>query len=184
MAGVKIRDEQAEAFLQECGAVIRAAVEGLMSLLLARATVKEELRASEMTMVSARKNNPLKLMGSLDEAVRHVLDPSMQTAAFLSPREAVADACADLRAHEVAVIAGMRSAVMGAIKRFDPARIERELQRQGGTSLLENRKAKLWECFVEFHAKTSRDAEDSFDRVFGADFARAYQQEVEGMKKR
>jgi type VI secretion system FHA domain protein len=183
MAGVKIRDDQAEAFIRECGEVCRAAIEGLMGLLLARATVKEELRAHDRTMVAAHENNPLKLVESVDEAIKFVLDPANRTEAFLPPPKAVADACSDLRSHEIALVAGMRSALLGAIRRFDPAKLERLLEKQGGTSLLANRKAKLWDCFLEHYDKTNSDAEDNFDKVFGADFLRAYQEQVKRLRK-
>ena len=154
-----------------------------MGLLLARATVRQELRARDRTMVAARKNNPLKLMESAEEAVRFVLDPSKRSDAFLSPSKAITDACSDLRAHEIALVAGMRSALLGAIKRFDPVQMEKLLEEQGGVSVIENTKAKLWECFLEYYEKTTRDAEDNFDKVFGADFLRAYQEQLKRLQK-
>jgi predicted component of type VI protein secretion system len=182
MEGVQVSDEEAEAFLRECGAVCRAAIEGLMGLLLARATVKDQLRVSDRTMVAARENNPLKLIENVDEAVKFVFDRSFRTEAFLRPDKAVADACTDLQAHEIALVAGMRSALMGAIKRFNPAVIEKKLDKDGGSSLLANKKAKLWDTFLAYYEVTSRDAEDNFDRVFGADFLRAYQEQLKRLK--
>jgi type VI secretion system FHA domain protein len=184
MQGINIADAQSDAFLRDCGAVCRVAVEGLMGLLLARATVRQELRARDRTMVAARKNNPLKLMESAEEAVRFVLDPSKRSEAFLSPSKAITDACNDLRAHEIALVAGMRSALLGAIKRFDPVQMEKLLEEQGGVSVIENTKAKLWECFIEYYEKTIHDAGDNFDKVFGADFLRAYQEQLKRLQKK
>jgi FHA domain-containing protein len=149
-----------------------------MGMLLARAKVKEELRAVDRTMVAARENNPLKLSESVDEALQFVFDPGVRSDAFLPPAKAVADACSDLQAHELALVAGLRAALMGAIQRFDPEAIEKRLQKEGGKSLLANRKAQLWDCFVAYYQQTQADADDDFDRVFGAAFLRAYHEQV------
>ncbi len=182
MTGVQVSDEEAADFLRECGAVCRAAIEGLMGLLLARATVKDQLRVSDRTMVAVRENNALKLIENVDEAVKFVFDRKSRTDAFLPPDEAVADACTDLQLHEIALVAGMRSALMGAIKRFDPAVIEKKFDKEGGGSLLSNKKAKLWDVFLAYYDDTTRDAEDNFDRVFGPDFLRAYQEQLKRLK--
>jgi type VI secretion system FHA domain protein len=178
MQGVNTAQVDADRFLAECGATVRAAVEGLMGMLLARAKVKEELRAVDRTMVAARENNPLKLSDSVDEALQFVFDPGTRTDAFLPPAKAVADACNDLQAHELALVAGLRAALLGAIERFDPDQIEKRLQKEGGKSLLANRKAQLWDCFVAYYRQTQTDADDNFDRVFGSAFLRAYQEQV------
>jgi predicted component of type VI protein secretion system len=182
MADVRIADANAEVFLRECGATVRAAVEGMMAMLLARAKVKEELRASDRTMVSSKENNALKLAETVDEALRFVFDPVTRTAAFLPPPRAVADACNDLHAHELALVAGMRAALLGAIKRFEPAIIEKRLERQGGKSLLANRKALLWDQFVAYYEETEKDADDRFDDVFGAAFLSAYQEQIRRLR--
>jgi type VI secretion system FHA domain protein len=178
MQGVNTAQVDTDRFLEECGATVRAAVEGLMGMLLARAKVKEELRAVDRTMVAARENNPLKLSDSVDEALQFVFDPGTRTDAFLPPAKAVADACNDLQAHELALVAGLRAALLGAVQRFDPETIEKRLQKEGGKSLLANRKAQLWDCFVAYYRQTQTEADDNFDRVFGAAFLRAYQEQV------
>lgn len=178
MQGVDTAQVDADRFLEECGATVRAAIEGLMGMLLARSKVKEELRAVDRTMVAARENNPLKLSESVDEALQFVFDPVTRTDAFLPPAKAVADACNDLQAHELALVAGLRAALIGAIQRFDPDTIEKRLQKEGGKSLLANRKAQLWDCFVAYYRQTQADVDDDFDRVFGAAFLRAYQEQV------
>jgi type VI secretion system FHA domain protein len=184
MQGVNIPDDQVDAFLQECGATVRAAVEGIMGMLLARAKVREELRASDRTMVASRENNALKLIDSVDEALKYVFDPATRADdAFLPPPKAVADACNDLQAHEIALVAGMRAALMGSIKKFEPAVVEKKLEKEGGKSLLANKKAQLWDRFVAYHDEISKDAEDNFDRVFGADFLRTYTEQVKRLRR-
>ena len=176
-----IPDADAEEFLRQSGAIVRAAVEGVMTLLVARATAKKELRADERTMVASRDNNPLKLMSDPQEAMAFLFDPKERSGGFLNPVQAVGDAFEDLRAHEVALIAGMRAALLGAIQRFDPKALEAELEKKtGGLGL--NRKAKLWELFAAYQEKLARDAGDDFNKVFGREFMGTYMAQVKRLR--
>jgi len=182
--GVTLDDAEAGAFLTECGALCRSAVEGVMALLLARATMRRELRASDLTMLAAMENNPFKMMESTDEALQFVFNPKTRQDGFMAPPQACAKSFKDLQAHEIAVMAGMRSALMGSMHRFDPPNVERrfDFASKGKSSLLANRRAQLWDFYVEYHSKTLDDALDNFDRVFGADFLRAYKQQLDKLR--
>ncbi len=177
----EITDAEIEAFLDRSGKIMRAAVEGAMALLAARATAKKELRAEERTMVASKDNNPLKLMSDPQEALAFLFDTKDRTGGFLDPVQAVGDAFEDLRAHEVALFAGMRAALLGAIQRFDPKTLETELEKSAGGLGL-NRKAKLWEQFAVFQQKLARDAEDDFNKVFGREFMGTYMAQVKRLK--
>jgi len=172
----------AERMLRDCGAILRAAVEGIMLLLLARAEMRKEFEAEERTMVAARDNNPLKLMSDPHEAMDFLFDPAERTDGFLDPVQAVGDACEDLRTHELALMAGMRAAIQGALRRFDPNAIERAYEKSGKGFSLASRKAKLWELFVVEQDKLTRDAQDDFNKVFGRDFMGAYQAQLRRVK--
>jgi type VI secretion system protein len=177
----EIADAEIEAFLLQSGKIMRAAVEGAMALLAARATAKKELRAEDRTMVASRDNNPLKLMSDPQEALAFLFDTKDRTGGFLDPVQAVGDAFDDLRAHEVALFAGMRAALLGTIHRFDPKTLEVELEKNAGGLGL-NRKAKLWEQFASFQQKLARDAEDDFNKVFGREFMGTYMAQVKRLK--
>jgi type VI secretion system FHA domain protein len=183
-AGLKdkeIADADIEAFLLQSGKIMRAAVGGAMALLAARATAKKELRAEDRTMVASKDNNPLKLMSDPDEALAFLLDTKERTGGFLGPVQAVGDAFDDLRAHEVALFAGMRAALLGSIRRFDPKTLEPELEKNAGGLGL-NRKAKLWEQFTLYQQKLARDAEDDFNKVFGREFMGTYMEQVKRLR--
>jgi type VI secretion system FHA domain protein len=181
LEGKKIADAEIEAFLEQSGRIMRAAVEGAMALLAARATAKKELRAEDRTMVASEDNNPLKLMSDPQEALAFLFDVKERTDGFLDPVQAVGDAFEDLRVHEVALFAGMRAALLGAIQRFDPKALEVELERNAGGLGL-NRKAKLWEQFATFQQKLAHDAEDDFNKVFGREFMGTYMAQVKRLK--
>jgi len=171
-----------ERMLRDCGAIMRAAVEGIMMLLLARGELRKEFEAEDRTMVAARDNNPLKLMSDPHEAMDFLFDPSERTDGFLDPVQAVGDACEDLRTHELALMAGMRAAIQGALRRFDPNAIERAFEKSEKGFSLASRKARLWEMFVVEQDKLSRDAQDDFNKVFGRDFMGAYQAQLRRVK--
>ena len=177
----EIADADIEAFLLQSGKIMRAAVEGAMALLAARATAKKELRAEDRTMVASKDNNPLKLMSDPQEALAFLFDTKDRTGGFLDPVRAVGDAFDDLRAHEVALFAGMRAALIGSIQRFDPKTLEAELEKNAGGLGL-NRKAKLWEQFAAFQQKLARDAEDDFNKVFGREFMGTYMEQVKRLR--
>ena len=183
-AGMPQKDlspEQAERLMRDCGAILRAAVEGLMMLLIARGEMRREFQAEERTMVAARDNNPLKLMSDPHEAMAFVFDPMDRTGGFLDPVQAIGDACEDLRAHEIALMAGMRAAILAALRRFDPHALERALEKSGAPGFL-GRKGKLWNLFVAQQEKLLQEAQDDFQKVFGGDFMGAYQAQLRRLK--
>jgi type VI secretion system FHA domain protein len=181
LADKEIRDAEIEEFLRQAGKIMRASVEGSMALLAARATAKKELRAEDRTMVASKDNNPLKLMSDPQEALAFLFDTKNRTDGFLDPVKAVGDAFEDLRAHEVALFAAMRAALLGAIQRFDPKMLEAELEKSAGGLGL-NRKAKLWELFAAYQQKLARDADDDFNKVFGREFMGTYMAQVKRLR--
>jgi len=181
MPGKEVSSADMEAFMRQSGRLLRSAFDGAMALLAARATAKKELRAEERTMVASRDNNPLKLMSDPQEVLGFLFDTKERAGGFLDPVQAVGDAFEDLRAHEVALFAGMRAALLGAIQRFDPKTLEAELEKAAGGLGL-NRKAKLWELFGAYQEKLARDAGDDFNKVFGPEFMGTYMEQVKRLR--
>jgi len=174
---------QAERMLRDCGAILRATVEGIMLLLVSRGEMRKELQAEDRTMVGAGNNNPLKLMSDPHEAMAYLFDPSERTDGFLDPVQAVGDACEDLRAHEQALAAGMRAAVIGILRRLNPHALEVAFERSTTAGLpLPGRKGRLWELFVAHHEKLAHDAQEDINKVLGREFMTAYQSQLRRMK--
>ena len=169
-------------FVQHAGELLREAIAGLLKALVARALTKGELRL-DMTMLSAVENNPLKFSPNAHEALTHLLAPRAASG-YLPPLRAVRDAYQDLEAHNLAVMAGMRAALLGVLQRFDPVKLEKRL---GSHALLDkvlpvNRKARMWDLVAEQHAALVQEAQDEFDRIFGRAFRDAYQEQVEKLR--
>jgi FHA domain-containing protein len=157
------------------GALLRSAVAGTLELLAARHIAKRELGASP-TLLQTRQNNPLKFSPDADAALGHLLGPAQR--GFIPPLAAVNDAFDDLRAHEMAVLAGMRAALDAVLARFEPAALEQRLAPKGMFELPGARKARLWEGYAEQYAQLLREIEGDFDSLFGRAFLQAYQAQL------
>lgn len=160
------------------GQLVRESTRGTLDLLNARALAKRELRAA-VTMVIARDNNPLKFSPNVEAALAHLLNP--QGRGFMTPLRAMRDAYDDLRAHQIATMAGMRAALAGVLSRFDPQRLERRLTEKSviDSVIPMNRKAKLWDLFEQLFGDLSHEAEGDFDALFGKEFLRAYEEALD-----
>ncbi len=161
-----------ETTLRAVGQVFRAMTEGLREVLMSRAAIKGDMRV-EQTMIQARNNNALKFSVTVDDAVAALL--STNRPGYMPPLAATKEAFHDLKQHELAVMAGVQTALMGLLHRFDPATLETRLA-QGllGAVLPAARKARYWDSFRQVHGDIAREAENDFQSVFGRAFARAY----------
>jgi len=164
------------------GALLREATAGTMDVLMARALTKKESRI-DMTMLSVRANNPLKFFPHAEGALTQMLTGAM--AGYMPPVEAMAGAFDDLRAHELAMIAGMRAALGAVLHRFDPAEIEVRLAVPTvmDKMLSSSRKAKMWDRLVELYGEIARDADDDLQRLFGEKFSEAYEEQVARLRQ-
>ncbi len=164
------------------GALLREAAAGTVDLLIARAEVKRGIQA-EATMIVARDNNPLKFSPTAEVALNYLLQPPAR--GFMPAEPAMRDAYADLRAHQLAVVAGMRAALEGVLQRFEPAQLESRLtQRSALKSLLPgSRKAQLWEVFTQFYSQIRSEASDDFQKLFGAAFLQAYEEQIDRIEQ-
>jgi len=160
------------------GQLLHDSTQGTVDLLVARAALKREVRA-EVTMIVAQKNNPLKFSPSVEVALAHLLSPPQR--GFMPASQAMQDAYDDLRAHQFGFMAGMKAALDGVLKRFDPALLEGKLtQKSMLQSLLPaTRKARMWEVFQELYAHISAEASDDFHELFGKEFLRAYEAHID-----
>lgn len=166
--------------MRRVGRLMRAAVQGTIDLLRARATIKSEVQA-QMTMIVARDNNPLKFSPNVEAALAHLLGPAQR--GFMSATTAMDDAYRDLVAHQFGFTAGTRAALADVLRRFDPAELEKRLAHKSMLDALlpAHRKAKLWDLFSERFERISAEAEEDFQRLFGKEFLRAYEAQVAKM---
>lgn len=173
----QLRLDRADACAQmeSIGRSYRLMVEGLIDVLRARASLKGEFRMQQ-TMIQPAENNPLKFAPNADEALLLLLRHGNQ--AFMAPDAAVRDSFDDLRAHQLAVMAGVEAAIKHLLGRFEPAQLEERMGKPGGLSSLFNgsRQAQYWQQFTELYSNISREAQEDFQDLFGREFSRAYEE--------
>ncbi len=167
-----------EATMRVVGQAFREMVQGLQETLAARTEIKSEFRL-ERTMIRPKENNPLKFSPSVDEALASLLKDG-SGGAYLPPVAAVREGFGDLKAHQMAVMAGMQVALSALLRRFDPDTLEKRLKTQSvlDSILPAARKAKYWELYEELYKEIAREAEDDFQGLFGREFASAYERQV------
>ena len=172
---LRLDTAQAHAQMESIGRSYRLMVEGLIDVLRARASLKGEFRMQQ-TMIQPAENNPLKFAPNADEALLLLLRHGNQ--AFMAPDLAVRDSFDDLRAHQLAVMAGVEAAIKHLLSRFEPAQLEERMGKPGGLSSIFNgsRQAQYWQQFTELYSNISREAQEDFQDLFGREFSRAYEE--------
>jgi len=163
------------------GQILRVVVSGLMDVLRARERIKDEFRM-RVTTFKQQDNNPLKFSANVEDALHNLL--VKRNAAFLGPVEAFDDAFADLRNHQMAMLAGMRVAYESMLAEFEPERLQEEFDRhvKGASFLSGSAKSKYWELYRSKFHDMVKDADSSFRNLFGDEFAKAYEEQLAKLK--
>ncbi len=162
----------------EFGQILRVVVSGVMDVMRSRQQIKDEFRM-QGTRVRKIDNNPLKFSANVDDALHNLL--MKRNRAYMSPVEAFEDAFADLRNHQIAMLAGMRTAFESMLAEFDPDRLQQEFDRQLAKGLVPA-KLRYWDSYRERQQQAIKDPEATFRRLFGDEFARAYEDQLRALK--
>jgi type VI secretion system FHA domain protein len=162
------------------GQILRVVVTGLMDVLQSRQRIKEEF-GMQQTVFRPADNNPLKFSANIEDALHNLF--VRRNPAYLGAVPAFADAFDDLRDHQLAVLAGMRVAFQAMLGEFDPDRLQEQFDKQmGGGIALVPAKMRYWELFRARNAEMAKDPEDTFERLFGDEFRRAYEEQFRQLK--
>jgi type VI secretion system FHA domain protein len=168
-------DRSVEQFLDDAGRMFARMAAGLRELLAVRAIIKEQA-GLDSTGISAALNNPLKHSTTGREATSALL--GRQEPGYLAPLAAIEAGFRDLKAHELAVLDGVRSALDELLGLFNPEALEGKLDGTGvlGNLLQGGRRARLWELYQERYEEIARAARARFlgrvDDAFRAGYAR------------
>jgi len=163
------------------GQILRVVITGVMDVLRMRERIKDEFRMRTTTF-KTKDNNPLKFSANVEDALHNLL--VKRNAAYLGPVEAFEDAFADLRNHQMAMLEGIRVAYEAMLKEFDPDQLQQQFEKNNKRSSIlgGSGRAKFWELYRDqFHAMV-KDADSSFRSLFGDEFAKAYEAQLERLK--
>lgn len=164
---------QRQDMLADLGRAMRETASGLVAILSARKSMKDEFRIDQ-TRLAAHENNPFKFFRSGDEALRRVVAEAKP--GYLPLDKAVRQGFADIQAHEVATVVAMQNALRKLLASLAPAAIEAGAER----GLLGGRpdRGKLWERYAELHAGLAGDLDRTTREMLADEFARAYAQQA------
>jgi len=179
-AGIEGLDPSSEA-AQTLGAMLRAAVGGMMEVLRARERMKDELRVRGTTFKVAN-NNPLKFSANVDDAFHNLF--VKRNPAYLDPASAFEDAFRDVRDHQAAFLSAMRLAFESMLSQLDPNNLQEDFDRQikKGSILGVPAKLRYWDLYRDKFSDLAKDAQGAFRHLFGDAFAKAYEEQLERLQ--
>jgi FHA domain-containing protein len=171
------------ASMETIGRMLRTAVQGTVSLLAVRATVKQEIHLA-VTLINPKHNNPLKCLPDGQTALLQMLGPPMP--GFMAPVEAMEEAFDDLMTHQTAIAAGTQATLAALFRRFDPDTIEAHTPRSGLGEKISHTvyRAQLWNTYLQQYRQIREEIEDDFFQRLGNDFHKAYNGEYQRDKSR
>ncbi|WP_404649144.1 type VI secretion system-associated FHA domain protein TagH [Dyella flagellata] len=158
--------------------ILRIVVDGVMDVLRARAEIKNTFRLP-VTIIQRSENNPLKFALGTDEAMQKILGPA--NPGFLSGTAAFQDAFEDIRLHQMAMLAGVRAGFEGLLMHFNPDRYENEVD-GGKRGVAFGAKGRYWDKYRDNFEGLVKNPDDTFRRLFGDEFARAYEEQLARLK--
>lgn len=179
LEGVPVTPELAASF----GSILKAVVDGLRDVLRAREELKHQFRL-RITSYAPRENNPIKFAANTEDALHNLL--VRHNPAYLEPVAAFEGAFDDLRIHQMAMLAGMRSGYEAMLSYFDPDALEQKFERYAkrGGLLGGATKQRYWEIYRDVLKEMAGDADGSFRTLFGTAFAEGYEQQARLLKRR
>jgi type VI secretion system FHA domain protein len=166
------------AIRQQLGAILRIAVQGLVDLLKSRTEVKNNFRLP-ITVMKPVENNPLKFSMNAEDALYNLF--VKRNPGYLGASEAFEEGFQDVAFHQAAVLTGIRAAFDAMLAKFHPTHLEEIYERKlRRTALLGlGGRGKYWELYRERFDEIDRDREVHFQLLFGEEFARAYNEQLQ-----
>jgi len=164
---------------QQLGHILRIVVQGLIDVLNSRAEVKSQFRMT-MTNIRPIENNPLKFSMNAEDALHNLF--VKRNPGYLPPTEAFREGFQDIAFHQMAMLAGVRSAFNAMLASFHPDHLqgvyERKLRRTSLIGGFANR-LRYWGMYRAQFEDIEANMESYFQSVFGEEFAKAYSEQLE-----
>jgi len=162
----------------ELGEILRIVVQGMIEVLQSRTEVKNNFRVP-MTTMRPVENNPLKFSLNVDDAVHNLF--VKRNPGYLQPVDAFREGFRDVTFHQVAMLAGIRTAFNALLARFDPEGLAETYERKLKRTMLMGvgTRLKYWDLYCEQFEEFDKDAEAAFQNLFGEEFAKAYFEQLQ-----
>lgn len=176
MQSADLSDEQVREINETVGVMMRETLGGLMQILRSRASIKNEFRIN-ITTIQPVENNPIKFSANVDEILELMF--VRRSKAYKGPVDALQESFNTIADHQLAVIAGIRSAFRSALGKFDPVILQEEFKQSGKGGMLPGLfKGNLWGAYEDYYQGVINDMERSFQELFGDEFVQAYEDQL------
>lgn len=177
LAGKNLSDEKIIEINQVVGELVRETVTGMMQVLSSRSTIKNEFRMN-VTTIQPVENNPLKFSANTDDAIENMFIKDGN--AYKKPVEAIKEGFEGIAEHQVAILAGIRTAFKGVINRFDPETLEKRFEQFNKPLMIPGMsKVKNWDSYKQYYKELVDDMDNSFQHLFGYEFVQAYEEQLQ-----
>lgn len=173
---VDLSDDQIREIHTVVGGMMRETLDGIMQVLRSRTSIKNEFRIN-ITTIQPIENNPIKFSASVDEVLEIMF--LRQSRAYKKPLDAIQESFDSIADHQVAVLAGIRSAFRSSLRKFDPVLLEEEFKQTGKGGLMPGvLRGKMWSAYHAHYQNVVNDVERSFQELFGDEFVQAYEDQM------
>ncbi|WP_422102986.1 type VI secretion system-associated FHA domain protein TagH [Vreelandella sp.] len=167
--------EEQQAFLEEAGQTLRAAVEGLRLLQQAQSDSKYPLRDRRLQPI---EDNPLRLGLSYDETAQTMFS-AQRSPVHLSAPEAVAESLRHQGQHQAAVEEAISQALGAILDAFSPdALLKRFHAYRGAGTRIEDEGGWAWEMYQHYYRELNSGRQQGFQKLFWEVFEQGYDQSV------
>ncbi len=172
-----ISPEQLPEVIENIALLAKNSMSGLMKMMISRTHLKNEFRLS-MTTIQSNENNPFKFCINDEQLIYYLLVKPMP--GYLNAEQAVKESFEELQAHQLGVMAGMKSAVNSLLDKFSPKKL---IKRSRVKSLgLSSKKSQYWDSFTDAYEEI-KDEDDAFTIPFSNEFSKAYERQVDDIRQ-
>ncbi|WP_237386325.1 type VI secretion system-associated FHA domain protein TagH [Xenorhabdus sp. Sc-CR9] len=170
-----------EHVMYKLGKLLSQLSQGIMALNASRILLRHKVNA-DVPQIMADANNPFKLLPSGQAVLIQIISDYMP--GFMPPEQATRDILIELQAHQLGMIAGLRTIKANILQPLEPSVLEQKARDESGLprlSLSSTYKAALWDYFIQHYQKTVDELEQS-DSLFDENFRQTYEEEINRYK--
>lgn len=173
---IPFRDsEEQQAFLEEAGQTLKAAINGLRTLQQAQNDSKYPLRDRRLQPI---EDNPLRL-GQAYEATVETMFSAQRSPVHLSAPEAVGECLRHQGHHQAAIEEAIEYALTAILDAFSPeALLKRFHAYRGAGTRIEDENGWAWEMYRHYYQELNSGRQLGFQKLFWEVFEQAYDQSV------
>ena len=157
-----------------------------MNLLRTRNAAKNHLNLDN-TLISRRKNNPLKFLPNAQFVLKQTLPSGYADDTYLPLADALREAYDDISAHEYSMATSIQEALAITIKKhFAPSSLQRKLEKDSPiiSKIPLKREADLWQLFTSIYDEIAEEASECFQVLLDKEIVNAYEIQIKHLKEK